>query len=253
MRDALERAMSPPFRNYYEWVAENSLACANREGIKTIVELGAGPAQITKRLAGALGSSNLHLIVCDVDPDRGTFTALERAYPGKVKAIHNPVDFRDSPVWPPDALIVVSGALHHVPRENRGTILKQWISSAQHVLVFEPLQQNIASVAFAALSFVPGLLMPVIQWKKPGRTRRILWSWLIPLAPFMFAWDGIVSALRQWTKQEWEMELQRHFGSEKFYAIKRAGFCLMVSCAGNAQLQVSSEPSKYSAESKRES
>ena len=27
---------------------------------------------------------------------------------------------------------------------------------------------------------------------------------MIPIAPLMFVWDGLVSCLRQWTQAEWE-------------------------------------------------
>ena len=51
MREVLECAMSAPFRDYYDWVVGEVVKVVAERGCDTIVELGAGTAPLTRRLA----------------------------------------------------------------------------------------------------------------------------------------------------------------------------------------------------------
>src|SRR4026209_2740586 len=70
--------------------------------------------------------------------------------------------------------------------------------------MFEPLQRSALSMLLAALSFFIALLLPLTFCRRPGKLRRVLWCWIVPIVPFFFAWDGVTSCLRQWTVDEWQ-------------------------------------------------
>ena len=85
LREILEVGCSRPFRPYYEWVAAEVLAAARETGCQRVVELGAGPAPVTKVMAPDPASDGLQLIVSDRNPDRPEYEALEKKWPGKVR------------------------------------------------------------------------------------------------------------------------------------------------------------------------
>src|SRR6516162_10183961 len=77
LREILECACSRPFRPYYCWVASEVQRAARESGCTTVVELGAGPAPITKLMARDPRSEGLRLVVCDLNPDRAAYSDLE--------------------------------------------------------------------------------------------------------------------------------------------------------------------------------
>src|SRR5580704_9185312 len=94
IHDVLDSCLGAAPRRYYEWVARETLGLLEHDSTRTIVELGAGTAPISRALAGALeGRENITLRVSDLYPDKVLYQSLEKAYPGLVKVDLGPVDF----------------------------------------------------------------------------------------------------------------------------------------------------------------
>lgn len=208
MREILECGNTKPFRPYYQWVADETLECAHERGIKSIVELGAAAGPITRHMASDSRSNGLRLIVSDSNPDRVAYKVLEQRYPGKVQPCYEPVDFSKSIDWGPRTLLVLSGAFHHIPAEARYDVLGSMAASADCILVVEPLRKTLVSTGFMFGSAVPALLLPLWFLPRPGKLRRFFWCWMMPLAPLLFWWDGFVTCLRMWNRQEWQTAFQ---------------------------------------------
>ncbi len=130
LREILEVGCSRPFRPYYEWVAAEALAAARETGCQRVVELGAGPAPVTKVMAPDPASDGLQLIVSDRNPDRPEYEALEKKWPGKVEARYDPVDISVPQNWEPGTLVFLSALLHHIPPAKRPQVLKSLTASA---------------------------------------------------------------------------------------------------------------------------
>jgi len=210
LREILECGNSQPFRPYYTWVADEVLARIQEHGIERVVELGAGTAPITRHLVSRVADDgSVKLVVCDRNPDRAAYEQLARCAPEVVEPVYEPVDFSRPRDWHDrPTLLVLSATLHHIPSEQRHEVLAALRDSADHVLIVEPLRRTLLSMAFVFGSLVPALLTPLVKWNKAGRLQRIFWCWLLPLAPLMFVWDGLVSCMRMWTRREWEAELE---------------------------------------------
>jgi hypothetical protein len=84
--------------------------------------------------------------------------------------------------------------------------------SAEVIVVAEPLEKNVSSCVYVLLSVIPALFLPLLYWRRPGNFSRVIWCWVIPIAPVLFIWDGIISALRQWSDQEWGHALFTELG-----------------------------------------
>lgn len=228
LREILETGCGRPFRPYYEWVANEVIHEAREAGCRRVVELGAGPAPVTKVMAPDPASDGLELIVSDYNPDRQEYQALEKRWPGKVVGRYECVDFSTSQTWEAGTLVFLSATLHHLPPELRPSVLKSLTASAARIMVFEPLRRTFLSVLFVLPSAVPALLLPLWRLGRPGRFRRFLWCWLLPVAPLMFWWDGFVSCLRQWSDGDWRRELSEVVGSSRPTSVRSWTFCQLV-------------------------
>jgi hypothetical protein len=202
--DVLECCLGPSPRRYYEWVAREILNLVEDGSVHTIVELGAGAAPITHELAKSLnGHKGISLRVSDLSPNKALYQTLEEKYPDLIQTDQRSVDFSRPMDFPPGSLLVLSGTIHHLPPAARRHALEAL--SAYRVAIFEPLRRNPASLFLSLLGIFSGLATPLQFWnQRPGNWRRVLWCWLVPLAPFMIVWDGIVSCLRCWTDEEWK-------------------------------------------------
>jgi hypothetical protein len=192
------------FRSYYPLLADAALKRATAEGFTTIVELGAGCGPLTERMAADPRSAGIRFIVCDLIPDRAAFRRLANRFPDRVEAIYEPVDFSECRDWGPKSLLLLSAAFHHVPVERRSDVLRTLRESAGGVMIFSTVRKTMWCLLTAPLVVFPALLLPIAFRHRPGRLRRILWCWLLPIAPLMMMWDAIGGCLRQWSRSDWQ-------------------------------------------------
>jgi hypothetical protein len=229
LRDILECGNSWPFRGYYDWIVREVIRAANQQGCETVVELGAGTAPITRHLLQHAEAGSLRMVVCDANPDFDVYRELERVSEGRIQPVFAPVDFAQPQQWPENSMLVLSATLHHVPPEYRGSVLNALRSSENPVLIFEPLRRTILSAFFVLLSLFPAILTPLRFATRPEYGRRFLWCWLVPVAPLMFVWDGIVSCVRQWTDAEWKAALNNERRGNTAL-VKSWLFCQQIMC-----------------------
>ncbi len=206
LREILSVGNARPFRGYYKAVVDEVADAVASGNYTRVVELGAGSAPISRMLATDPRLAGIDLIPCDARPDIMAYRDLQRQYPERIRPESRPIDYSAPQEWPAGTLLVLSATLHHVPGKDRAAVVANLIASADGVLVAEPLRRNAVSMAFVLLSLVPALLLPLLYAARRGRLRRVLWCWLLPIAPILFVWDGIVSSLRMWTSEEWSAE-----------------------------------------------
>jgi hypothetical protein len=229
MREILECGNAQPFRSYYRWVADEVKRRIIEEGYHNAVELGAGTAPITRLLARDPDVEGVRLIVCDLKPDVEGFHDLEKRYPCRVTPVYEPVDFSQPHTWPPRTLLFLSGAFHHLPPAVRNQVLCSLTNSADRTMILEPLRNTVLSVLFVFLSLFPALVLPLWHLNRPGRLRRIAWCWLVPIAPVLFWWDGVISCLRMWSDEQWDQTLRHVTASTRKKTIRHFVFSQLVS------------------------
>lgn len=195
------------FRSFNHVVAERVLAETRRSGCTTVIELGAGTAPITRLLAPEACRRGMTLTPCDLLPNADAFAGLSADHPGCVRPVMESVDFTVRQAWGSGSLAVVVCTFHHIPPALRQRTLRALSESADRVMVFEPLRNTLLSAALTLTALVPVLIAPLVFIRRPGRLRRFVWCWLVPVVPFVFVWDSLVSCLRQWSPATWKREL----------------------------------------------
>jgi hypothetical protein len=195
---------------YYVWAAERTLAKAEAAAVGTVAELGAGAAGFSETLARLVERKQvkLEVDVSDLRPNADRYRDLARTFPATVRVHLEPVDILEQPLSGDPKVVVMSAVFHHIPYAERQRMLGAL--SRHKALIFESVTNTVPSMLGCAIGFLPALATPLYFLSTPsGRWRRFLWCWLIPVAPLMVAWDGVVSCLRCWTEEEWRDELAR--------------------------------------------
>jgi hypothetical protein len=190
------------FRPYYREIADEISRIARERELTTVVEFGAGYAPLTRELA-AMDGNELTLIPCDLYPEPSPWDQLREEFGSCIRPVYEPVDATIRHDWPQRTAVVLCATLHHIPPGIRRTALEALHDSSDCVLVFEPVRKTPFSMFLVLFALIPALLTPAFRMTRPGRLRRVLFCWLLPIVPLMFVWDGLISCLRQWSNEEW--------------------------------------------------
>jgi hypothetical protein len=218
------------FRSFNRRAASEALTRAKQTNCQTIVELGAGRAPLTKLLSEEAREAGIRLVPCDLVPDVDLYEALERNNPNVVRPVYTPVDYSKEHDFGSNTLAVLVGTFHHIPPAARQKTLRALAKSASHIMVFEPLRNTPLSISLVFLSVAPALLLPLSNLGSEGTWRRILWCWLVPVVPFVFVWDGVVSCLRQWSPARWKQALREAAGDDRPPTVLAGVHSLVASC-----------------------
>jgi hypothetical protein len=89
---------------------------------------------------------------------------------------------------------------HHFPREQARAILQDAVDCGQGVGIFEVPKRDWLTIGF--VFFVPVMALAVVPFIRPFRWSRILWTFPIPVGPFVLWFDGVISCLRAHTPPE---------------------------------------------------
>ncbi|MGB1103228.1 MAG: hypothetical protein ACPG21_06325 [Crocinitomicaceae bacterium] len=104
----------------------------------------------------------------------------------------------------PKGLKTMMNSFHHMPPEIPGSILKSASDAKQPILIYEMGQNNIPLVLwwlFLPISLVIIMLMVLFMtpFVRPMTWQQIVFTYLIPVIPICYAWDGQASLVRMYT------------------------------------------------------
>lgn len=202
--DHLRYTHNEPMREPINQAIAQRLARLMREtGTRRIVDLcsGAGGpvAKIGPKVAEEL-SEPIEVVVTDLYPNVGAFRALEARSGGLVRARYESTDAASVPA-DLAGIRTLFTAVHHFPPALVTRVLADAVRKRAPIAVFEPLERTLRMTSVVGLmSFLRGLTHT--HRVGPLTIERFLVTYLLPVAPTMFAWDGSISALRSYTAPE---------------------------------------------------
>jgi hypothetical protein len=172
-------------------------------GTQTLVDLCAGAGgplpDIIRILRDELGVP-VEALLTDQYPNVSAFRRIERESSGAIKGIDTPVSAFDVPPELAGARTMFT-AFHHFRPDEARRVLTDAVQKQVPIAVFEPLERTLRMLALiGVMSFVRGFThTPSVGRLTAGR---FVLTYLCPLAPLVFAWDGAVSVMRSYTPAE---------------------------------------------------
>ena len=184
-------------------IAQRLKSLLERAGTRRLVDLCAGAGgplvNIQSILADEMGFP-VEILLTDLYPNVAAFRRLEAESGGLIRGRYESTSALDVPAEL-EGVRTLFTALHHFPPQQVRVILADAARKRAPVAVFEPLERTFRMVTLMAImTFVRGLThTPRVG---PLTLQRFLLTYVLPIAPALFAWDGTVSALRSYTADE---------------------------------------------------
>lgn len=94
----------------------------------------------------------------------------------------------------------IFSAFHHFRPEQACAVLADAVHKRQGIAVFEGTQHSV--LALLLMLLVPLMVLLMTPFIRPFRWSRLLWTYLIPVMPFIVLFDGLVSCLRTYSVEE---------------------------------------------------
>jgi len=204
---------------FAEWANQNRQNVRKDRVGEAILDLASGSGEQITMLLDASTKQGLHLpkfILSDLYPNLSAWHALQKSCGNDaVGYIEKPLSALDIPEGAPRHWTIFT-AFHHLSPAAARILLQGLVAKGDGLCIIE----NTRRQWFCCVAMVLGLPVHLIV---PFFAKRFKWSkflctTVIPIIPLMVAFDGVVSALRSYTKEEIIAMLPP--GSENIFTIE---------------------------------
>lgn len=177
---------------------------------KTIVDLGSGSGGVIPSLISHLSQDNetgdLNYIMTDLHPSQVSIEKYNTDEFPNLQYFPKSVNATDLDAAPAGIKTMIN-SFHHMPPDVARGILASAQRSKQAILIFEMQENKIPTLIWAL--FLPlGLLITFIMalvltpFSKPLAISQLVFTYLIPIIPICFAWDGQASYARMYSMKD---------------------------------------------------
>ncbi len=181
-------------------------------GHDTLVDLcsgSGGPApSVRAKVAASLGK-DVRLILTDKYPNVEAFNSIKEPH---IIPLTQSVDATK-------VLLELKGvrtmftAFHHFQPEQAKHILQDAVNAQMPIGIFEITERKPISLMTLIIAPITCLIFSLMV--RPRRLGRFFWTYLVPVIPFLYTWDGLISNFRTYTKQEW-LEMTSQLSGKNF-------------------------------------
>jgi len=203
LRDLVTDALQAlwEFGNSYQPILGRLLEAMDRAGTQEVLDLcsgGGGPWLRLVREPALRGATGITVRLTDKYPNRRAFRQASARSP-LLRYEAEPVDATRIP----DRLAgfrTIFSSFHHFDPGRAREVLADAASQRRGVAIFEVARRDPRTLlTICAIPAIAWIAAPSIR---PFRWSRLLWTYLIPVVPFVLFYDGIVSCLRAYSEEE---------------------------------------------------
>ncbi len=183
---------------------------------KRIVDLGSGSGGIMPDVLRTLRSDNdledVELLLTDLYPNPGFVKKWSETNGTKVKYYPEPVDATHLSQAPKGIKTMIN-SFHHMNPMKAKEILKTAQSGGESIVIYEMGENNLPLVLWwlllpISLSILMIMVLFMTPWVRPLSWQQLLFTYLIPVIPLCYAWDGQASLPRMYTMKDLDFLLK---------------------------------------------
>lgn len=190
------------FFGFYESIIPALRKALQETGTRRVVDLCSGGGGPWLSLIRRLENEEKFLIevqLTDRFPNLGRSQEANGGFPARVISYRESVDATRVPAGLKGFRTLFT-SFHHFSPSEAEAILQDALNSRQGVGIFEVPKRDMLTISLVL--FMPLVALALGPFIRPFRWSRLLWTYLVPLIPFVLWFDGIVSCLRAYTPSE---------------------------------------------------
>jgi hypothetical protein len=167
--------------------------------------------EATKIMIEKHGLHNLKLTLTDLYPNRELAKEINGSKNANISYVTTSIDATNVPVELSGVRTMVC-SFHHMNADTAKKILMDAKARRQPICIYE-ISDNSFPILFwwVALPFNFLTTFFITPFVRPLTLKQIIFTYLIPIIPFFFAWDGAVSNARTYTLNDLDLLIE---GSE---------------------------------------
>jgi hypothetical protein len=188
--------------NTYEPIAHILRKRLEDCGSKRVLDLcsgAGGPWPSLAREFEMQGAKPLEVFLTDKYPSTRAVPASESPAANRIHFLKQPVDATQIPA-DLQGFRTLFSSFHHLNAEEARGLLEDCARRRQGIGIFEAPARRALTVL--SVFFVPIAAWLFVPFRRPFRWSRLLWTYLIPVVPFVLFFDGLVSCLRAYSVGE---------------------------------------------------
>lgn len=175
-----------------------------------IVDLGSGSGGIMPEVVDELNRNSnnnpLQLLLTDLHPNKNAIAQFNSRINSEIKYHESSIDAAAMDQLP-SGLKTMVNSFHHIPPHTAKKILTSAQESQQPFLIYEMGENKIPTGLWwlllplsISILFVMALFMT--PFVRPLSWKQLLFTYLIPIIPLCYSWDGQVSIVRMYTFED---------------------------------------------------
>ncbi len=176
----------------------------DRSGRTRIVDLGSGSGGVLPDLLSDLRrrtGGDVSLVLTDKYPSADVLRSIEARDVDGIRYVADPVDATRLETAP-EGLKTMVNCFHHMRPGDARAILASAVSQRQPILIYEMGGHQLIPFGFWLLGLPIGLILVFASalvmsaFVRPATPRQLFFTYVIPLVPLFYAWDGQASMAR---------------------------------------------------------
>lgn len=186
----------------YEPIAHLLRSRLEESGSERVLDLcsgAGGPWPSLLRHFDMNGAKAPEVFLTDKYPSASNFHDSESAAENRIRFLSDSVDATQIPGSLRGFRTLFSSFHHLNPDEARG-LLQDSADKRQGIGIFEAPARH--ALTLLTLLFIPVAAWLFVPFRRPFRWSRLVWTYLIPVTPFVLFFDGLISCLRAYSLGE---------------------------------------------------
>lgn len=180
----------------------------SKTGSRSVVDLGSGAGGAMEDVYKLYQSENenVQFTLTDLYPNKKTIDRINTEYGEGLKYYEGSVNAADLKNTP-EGIKTMVNSFHHMPPAVAKSILRSAKENAQPIMIYEMAENKIPFLVwllFLPISLVILMIMVLFMtpFVKPLKVEQLIFTYLIPLIPMAYAWDGQTSLPRIYTMKD---------------------------------------------------
>ena len=211
-------------------LAQLILEMQEKHPFAQITDLGSGSGgpmlEVIKQLNEVHKNHSLRLVLTDLHANAKLVSKINDRKLVNVMYNEQPVDATDIGESGPGLKTMIA-SFHHMKPSLAKKILQSAQESQEPILIYEIAKNNIPVLLWALLlpiSLVILILMSLIMtlFVRPLTLKQVLFTYLIPVIPLVYAWDGQASIMRTYTFEDIRSLLPENVNPDYYWTISDA-------------------------------